>query len=101
MGFPRWKLEKVSLVILFWDKRYNFNDSHVSEINIENIINVFGNDDLINKNFASSTTAYCLMYRKISKNDKIYTINDMKVNDNLIEMLKEENEEIKKKWKWK
>ena len=81
------------------NKWYNFNDSHVSEINIENIINVFGNDDLINKNFASSTTAYCLMYKKISKNDKIYTIDDMKINDSLIEMLKEENEEIIKKEK--
>ena len=81
------------------NKWYNFNDSNVSEITTDNIINVFGNDNLINKNYSTSTTAYCLMYRKISKNDKVYTIEDMKVDDNLIEMLKEENEEIIKKEK--
>ena len=81
------------------NKWYNFNDSNVTEINVESIINVYGNDNVINKNYSTSNTAYCLMYRKISKDDKNYTINDMVVNDILINIVKDENEEIIKREK--
>lgn len=77
------------------DKWYCFNDAKVSEINVSDIANVFGVDSS-NSNTTSthtSTTAYCLMYRRATSLHKL-TINDMCVNDELQQQLREENELI-------
>ena len=74
------------------DKWYCFNDAKVSEINVSDIANVFG-VDTTNNSTHTSTTAYCLMYKRATSLHKL-TINDMCVNDELQQQLREENELI-------
>ena len=71
---------------------YCFNDGNVEFIDKNNIKDVFGEKfgDKINK-YKSTNTAYYLSYRKINKEEKKLTINDMIISDNLKEMCKEEN----------
>ena len=77
------------------DKWYCFNDAKVSEINVSDIAGVFGVDATTNttNSMSTSTTAYCLMYRRATSLRKL-TINDMSVNDELIQQVREENELI-------
>ena len=71
---------------------YCFNDGSVDFIDKNNIKDVFGEKfgDKINK-YKSTNTAYYLSYRKINKEEKKLTINEMVISDNLKEMCKEEN----------
>ena len=71
---------------------YCFNDGSVDFIDKNKIKDVFGEKfgDKINK-YKSTNTAYYLSYRKINKEEKKLTINDMVISDNLKEMCKEEN----------
>ena len=75
------------------DKWYCFNDAKVSEINVNDIANVFGVDATNNNTTYTSTTAYCLMYKRTTSLHKL-TINDMCVNDELLQQIREENELI-------
>ena len=74
---------------------YCFNDGNVEFIDKNNIKDVFGEKfgDKINK-YKSTNTAYYLSYRKINKEEKKLTINDMIISDNLKEICKEENATI-------
>ena len=76
-------------------KWYNFNDSIVSEIKVQDIPSIYGGD------LKSSTTAYILMYRLIT-NSQISHIDDCLINDELkndinLEIMKQiENDKIEK-----
>ena len=77
------------------DKWYCFNDAKVSVIGVSDIADVFGVD--ATAGVSSSTTAYCLMYRRVAVDDKQQlTINDMCVNEELVQQVREENAVIVK-----
>ena len=83
------------------NKWYRFNDSCVSLITKDEISKVFGDassDSSTYKNYCSSTTGYYLSYRKMinpnnnnEKNEKLLTINDMVISENLRELCKDED----------
>lgn len=74
------------------DKWYNFNDSNVYEIEMNDILKTYGLENTFG--FHSAETGYCLMYRKIDPLEKKLTIADLKINDYLNYLIKEENEKI-------
>ena len=73
------------------EKWYNFNDSDVNEIETKKIIETFGEN---NSNF-NSVCAYCLMYRKMIKNEK-FSVENMILDEDFLNEIKDENERIKK-----
>jgi ubiquitin C-terminal hydrolase len=72
------------------NKWYNFNDSSVSEISVEDITKIYGSD----KNAYASATGYVLMYRKRCENI-ITSIENNIINDELKKELDQENERIR------
>jgi ubiquitin carboxyl-terminal hydrolase 47 len=70
-------------------KWYNFNDSSVTQITVDNFENICGGDS------KSSTTAYILMYRLISNNNQIISIDETLISPELKHELEIENEKIK------
>ncbi|OMJ81023.1 hypothetical protein SteCoe_18584 [Stentor coeruleus] len=79
-------------------KWYNFNDSNVTEISTKELTKVFGESS----SWGSSTSAYLLMYRKVSSEKNIIKVEDSEISNDTISMLesfkkKSEDEEIKRK----
>lgn len=79
-------------------KWYNFNDSNVAEISTKELSKVFGESS----SWGSSTSAYLLMYRKVSSEKNIIKVEDSEISTDTITMLaslkkKSEDEEIKRK----
>ena len=72
---------------------YNFDDTKVYEISKKMIPNIFGSDNNPGR-FGSSVTGYYLMYRRVN-DGKQFTIEDMTFNEELLNLIKEENEKIK------
>jgi ubiquitin carboxyl-terminal hydrolase 47 len=70
-------------------KWYKFNDSSVTQISVDNFESIYGGDS------KSSTTAYILMYRLISKNNEIINIDETLISQELKEEVEKENEKIK------